>query len=231
MLAPYLDEIELLLFESSAESLPSTKTIKKLLWLAAEFDITYNVHLPLDIYFGDHNLSERDRAVDTVKKVTDLTSPLSPATHTLHLEYKESSQANEAVKEWQENIFASMDRLIPQWIKGENISIETLMYPFEWVDEIIARFNLSVCIDVGHLILRGSELEPLFTRYAQATPIIHLHGVENKRAHVSLDRISKKQMGSIMKILKQYTGVVSLEVFSYNHLKDSLNFLEKSWNL
>jgi endonuclease IV len=231
MLAPYLDEIELLLFESSIESLPTIKTIKKLFLLAEEFDITYNVHLPIDIYLGDQVQSKRDHAVDTVKKVLDLTSPLTPSTHTLHLEYKDSSHAKETVKKWREIISGSMERLIPQWIKGENISIETLMYPFEWVDEIIARFNLSVCIDIGHLILQESELEPIFARYAQTTPIIHLHGVENERAHVSLERISKKNMGSIMRILKRYRGVVSLEVFSYHHLKDSLRFLEKSWHL
>ena len=230
MLAPYLDEIELILFESSPESLPSIKVIKKLVWLAEEFDITYNVHLPIDIYLADHDQTKRDYAVDTVKKVIDLTSSLSPSTHTLHLECKESSLANEPLKKWQEIICSSMDRLIPHWLKGENISIETLMYPFAWVDEIIARFNLSVCLDVGHLILQKSELEPIFEQYAQKTPIIHLHGVENKQAHLSLDRISKKNMGPIMRILERYTGVVSLEVFSYHHLKNSLNFLEKSWH-
>jgi hypothetical protein len=49
MLAPYVDEIELLLFESAPDSLPSNHEIKKLLLLSNEFDLTYNVHLPTDI--------------------------------------------------------------------------------------------------------------------------------------------------------------------------------------
>jgi hypothetical protein len=32
---------------------------------------------------------------------------------------------------------------------------------------------------------------------------------------------------TVIKMLKQFDGVVSLEVFSFDHLKASLNFLEK----
>jgi hypothetical protein len=53
MLAPYVDEIELLLFESAPDSLPSIHEIKKLLSLSKEFDLTYNVHLPIDISLSD----------------------------------------------------------------------------------------------------------------------------------------------------------------------------------
>jgi len=54
MLGPYVDEIELLLFEGAPDSLPSTQEIKKLLSLSKEFDLTYNVHLPTDISLSDN---------------------------------------------------------------------------------------------------------------------------------------------------------------------------------
>ena len=52
MLGPYLNEIELLLFESAYDSLPSKHEIKELSILAEEFDITYDIHLPIDISLG-----------------------------------------------------------------------------------------------------------------------------------------------------------------------------------
>jgi hypothetical protein len=51
-LAPHVDEIELLFFESRfADSLPSRALIRELAQLARSGDITYNVHLPTDICF------------------------------------------------------------------------------------------------------------------------------------------------------------------------------------
>jgi len=76
--------------------------------------------------------------------------------------------------------------LIVAGIKGESISIETLTCPFEWVEKIITALNLSVCIDIGHLIVHGFELEAVFNKYSGIISIIHLHGVENSLDHVSL---------------------------------------------
>ncbi|MEJ2657277.1 MAG: hypothetical protein P8012_08760, partial [Desulfobacterales bacterium] len=47
LLAPYLDEIELILFESTPDSLPSMNVISTLLSLADEYHLSYNVHHPL----------------------------------------------------------------------------------------------------------------------------------------------------------------------------------------
>jgi len=72
-------------------------------------------------------------------------------------------------------------------------------------------------------------METVFNRYCNRTSIIHLHGVENHKDHLSLDRLSKEKSKIVRGILKQFNGVVSLEVFSYPHLKNSLTFLEKLW--
>ena len=231
MLAPYLDEIELLLFESaSKDSFPSKHEINKLSFMAKEFDLTYNIHLPTDISLCDHDPSTRRHAMETIKRLIDLTSPLSPSTHTLHLSYDEDSIEKECVKRWQDLVYRSMEKLIAAGIEGESISIETLIYPFEWVEGVITALNLSVCIDIGHLMLQnGVELETVFNKYSGITSIIHLHGVEQGRDHVSLDYLSKAKMDAVMGILKRFTGVVSLEVFSFNHLNTSLKFLEKYW--
>ncbi len=229
LLAPYVDEIELLLFESAPDSLPSPQEIKKLLSLSKEFDLTYNVHLPIDISLGDPEPSIRRTAVETLKKVMDLTASLSPSTHTLHLSYEEKGFDSERIKKWQDRLYQSVGQFIATGVPPEMISIETLTYPMEWVENILTHFNLSVCIDLGHLMVYGFDMETVFNRYWHRTSIIHLHGVENHKDHLALNRLSKENSNIVRGILKRFIGVVSLEVFSYPHLKDSLPFLEKLW--
>ncbi len=229
MLAPYVDEIELLLFESALDSLPSTHEIKKLLLLSKEFDLTYNVHLPTDISLSDPEPSIRHTTVETLKRVMNLTSSLSPSTYTLHLSYDEKGFETEHIKNWRERLYSSVKQFMATGINSRMISIETLTYPIEWVEEILIDFNLSVCIDLGHLMVFGFDMETVFNRYCNRTSIIHLHGVENHKDHLSLDRLSKEKSKIVRGILKQFNGVVSLEVFSYPHLKNSLTFLEKLW--
>jgi len=224
-----VDEIELLLLESKPGSLPSRKNIFTLDKLSRQHDITYNIHLPTDIFLGDPDPNIRQHAVNTVLQVMDLVSPLSYSTCTLHLEYNNKTVNKTGIKKWQQRTWQSMEQLTASGIKSESISIETLMYPFEWAEKIIKDFNLSVCIDIGHLILLKNDPEDIFNKFKNITSIIHLHGVQQDRDHLALDTISKKHMASVMKILTRFTQTVSLEVFSYGNLVRSLNFLESCW--
>ena len=231
MLAPYLDEIELLLFESTPGSLPSVHEVEQLFSLANEFDLTYNIHLPLDISLGAPERSIQHFALETIKQIINLTATLSPSTYTLHLPYDEVDFDGEQIKHWQARLNTSIKKLLSAGINGEMISIETLSYPLSWVEEILIDFNLSVCIDIGHLMLYGFDPESVFNKYKKRTPILHLHGVDNHQDHLPLDRLTKENAKTVSNILKEYEGVVSLEIFSFEHLKTSLIFLEKIGDL
>lgn len=229
MLAPYLDEIELIFFESAPDSLPSRDEIKALLFLSNEYDISYNIHFPLDIFLGAKDGSIRHFAVETIKQIVGLTAPLAPSTFTLHLVYDETTMETEPLKNWQDRTYHCMNQLISSGINAKKISIETLNYPLEWIENILMDFNLSVCLDLGHLILYGLDLNDVFERYKNKTSIIHLHGADENRDHEALDLLSKSDLRTIYKILKQFTGIVSIEVFSYDHLNTSLKYLENVW--
>ena len=232
MLAPYLDEIELLLFESASESLPTKHEIETLALLSEESDVTYNIHLPTDISLTDPDSSARCHTVETIHNIMNLTSPLSPSTYTLHLPYNQESRKKEDVKKWQERTNGSMIQLTEALSTFHfPLSIETLDYPFEWAEKIVTDHNLSLCMDIGHLMVHGFDAQAFFQKYADIISIIHLHGVENGQDHIALNRLSEKNIHLVMKILKQFRGVVSLEVFSYHHLNASLNFLEEHWQI
>jgi len=229
MLAPYLDEIELILFESAPNSLPSNHEIKDLFSLTNEYDLSYNIHLPIDISLGASDISIRHFAIETIKQVMDLTAPLSPTTYTLHLPYEEIDFENERIKRWKERAYHSMEALCTSGINSRIISIETLNYPLEWVEDVLIGFNLSVCMDLGHLILYGLDMKNVFDRYKNRTSIIHLHGANERRDHQPLDFLSKPDLKTILEMLKRFKGVVSIEVFSYDHLNASLKYLESVW--
>jgi sugar phosphate isomerase/epimerase len=229
MLGPYVDAIELLLFESKTDSLPTKNEISELVNLSREFDLTFNIHLPTDIFVGDRNSSVRQHAVETIQGVLDLTSPLSPFTCTLHVSYDDASRKNANINKWQEVTYQTLKQLVNCGIQAETISIENLNYPFEWVEDIVKAFNFSICMDIGHLILCGRDIKTFFHCYSDQISIIHLHGVKNGSDHLSLESLSKERIKEIMEVLTRFSKVVSLEVFSYPDLLSSLEFLEKCW--
>jgi sugar phosphate isomerase/epimerase len=228
MLGPYVDEIELLFFESKGiDVLPSKAVITELSRLAEAFDLTYDVHLPTDIAISDRDPGHQKHAVETIIKVMERVAPLCPSAQILHLPFFERSLEKNDLKIWQDRVRSNLGKILSAVGPGDNIAIETLDYPFEWVDDIILDTDLKVCLDLGHLIVHGFDIEKAFDKYALKTAIIHLHGVENDRDHLSLDRLPEKFIEPIFRILKRFSGVVSLEIFSFENLKSSLKCLEK----
>jgi sugar phosphate isomerase/epimerase len=229
MLGPYLDEIELLLFESlPVDALPSSKVIKELSHLAREYDLTYNIHLPTDVSISAAQPEMQQQAVDTVLRVVDRLAPLCPTAYALHIPYSYKSFDPDTVKHWQGCVFDNLEKILAGGISAKSIAVETLDYPFDLLNEILAGLNLSACLDIGHLIAHGYDLNALFDKYGDITSIIHLHGVKNGHDHLALDQLPHKFRAPVLAILKQFTGSVSLEVFAFDDLKFSLAFLERN---
>ena len=85
-LAPLVDDIELVLFESAeASNLPDERTIAELASLASEHDLTYTVHFPLDIFPGSRDEAERAEAAMMLNGIVSLTEELDPFGYVLHL--------------------------------------------------------------------------------------------------------------------------------------------------
>lgn len=230
MLGSFVDEIELLLLESNPpEALPSHTDITELYRSAQEFDVSYNVHLPMDISISDPDATRQQQATEALIRIIELVSPLSPTSYCLHIPYDEGSFAQEKVKNWQERVLMNLERVLGSGIKAQLIAIETLDYPYEILDDIISALNLSVCMDAGHLIIYGLDIKTFFEKYNREISIIHLHGAESGRDHLALGRLSGENMTAVISILRRFTGVVSLELFSYDDLKNSLQFLDDWW--
>ncbi len=221
MLAPHFDEIELLLFESGPDSLPGKAEIDELASLAASFGTSYNIHLPLDVSLTAHDPGMRDTAVEIIAGILDLAAPLAPSTWTLHLPEEDAFKNFDF---WHERAAESISRLC-RYIQGSRLSVETLSYPLQWIDDLIARFNLSICLDIGHMAVHGLDWSTFYQHYRSRIPIIHLYGFEKSHEHLSLDRMAPRLQDRVGRLLSGFSGTLCLEVFSYEDLAASLQIL------
>ncbi len=226
-LAPFVDEIELLFFESRfPDSLPSHALVTELAQLARSGSITYNVHLPTDIYLGHRDAGIRQTAVDVLTQLIDRCAPLGPTTFTLHL-IRDASEPDD--HRWQGNSAASVEAVLATGLSARRISVETLDYNFDLAAPIIVNMDLAVCMDMGHLMANGVDITNFFDRWEKRISIAHLHGVHGTRDHLPLHRLSTNHMVRVMDLLNRFSGVVSLEVFSFQSLNASMAHLLDQW--
>src|SRR5512143_1067280 len=96
-LAGKVRDIELILFEvdDGPNNLPSPQVIEELSQLAREHDMTYTIHLPLDLKLGEDG-SERDQSLVKARRVIECTRGLDPWAYVLHLDGKSVRTSTDA---------------------------------------------------------------------------------------------------------------------------------------
>lgn len=229
MLGPFVDEIELLFFDSTYPgSLPSKAQIEELAWLAETHDVTYDIHLPTDVSLTAHHRRARATAVDNIRKVLKRTRWLHPTATVLHLPMDKRLSSGE-MNSWLCRAREGVAKICEGCAEPHQIAVETLNYPLEWAMPVVEEFDLSICMDIGHLLVYGYDPAAFFERHADRIRIIHLHGVRDGKDHLGLHHLDKIQSQMMIDILSRFNGVVSLEVFSYRHLARSLDHLAHCW--
>lgn len=223
-LAPWVDEIELLLFES--DHLPESTEVYQLQKLADDQDVSYNVHLPMDIRLGDVDAGQRHRSISVVAQTLERVAPLAATTNTLHLTVDDSVQTSTDLKAWQSRCMESLEDLMQRTnIPSRWFSIETLDFNPQWLVDIVEAMDLSICIDVGHLLRFGYDLASVIDLFQQRTTAYHLHGVAGGKDHLSLAKLETDAANILIPVLEHFCGTVSLEVFNHRHLTESLDTL------
>jgi sugar phosphate isomerase/epimerase len=241
-LGPFFDEIELVLFESKrADSNPDPVKIDHLIALSKLHQLGFNIHLPLDISLGDECDDVRTHGTSIAKTVIEQTLPLNPSLYTLHLDFINPPilplrkggeggffQEND-IEAWRLRVSRSLKEILNNGIEAKRISIETLAYPFEWIEDTVNQFGFSICLDIGHILTHGYDLRHYLKTYLPRTSIIHLHGFHNGLDHLGIETLTEPDLDLILSALRHYHGIVSIEVFSINELKSSLTILEEKW--
>jgi sugar phosphate isomerase/epimerase len=224
-LSDRVDDIEIVLFESEGFSnIPSEEVVHCLNDLAADCDLSYTVHLPIDIHTGHPDSGERRRAIDACLRIIERMAPVDPFAYILHLAGDRRGQSpSDDLSRWQA-LHGDSIRAIIQEVPPEKLCIENLDYPFDLVFDLVEEFGLSVCVDIGHLLLGGKDACAHLDRHLAATRVMHLHGIENGVDHRSVHHLDAELMRTLMQRLwaKDAYRVVTLEIFNVDDLQNSL---------
>ncbi len=232
-LAPLVDDIELVLFESGTESnLPGPELVRELAALAQANSLTYTVHFPIDLKAGSGDESEREKYASRACSIVERTRELDPYAYIMHFEGIDNGSPAGQILQWRKAVRDTLARMRQKGMRFNRICIENLAYPRIYHEDLTAEFNLLNCCDVGHLWVGGNadwadDCSALMPR----TRVIHLHGTHEGNDHLSLE---KEQTGRIEKLaecfLRDYRHVLTIETFNEIDTFTSLEALRKVWD-
>jgi sugar phosphate isomerase/epimerase len=231
-LAGKVRDVELILFEvdDGPNNLPSPEVIHELSKIAKEKDMTYTVHLPLDLKLGEKN-SKHDQSLVKAKRVIDCTRGVNPWAYVLHLDGKSvrTSTDAELIKGWQDQSVRALE-IVSGWAGSPNkLALENLeTYPLDFIQPVLDRVPVSRCVDIGHLWLDGHDPIPYLQTALPYTRVVHLHGIA-ERDHRSLAFMPQEKVRAVWDelIRAKYEGVLTLEIFSEEDFVSSLEVIEK----
>jgi len=230
LLAPLVDDVELVLFESEEQSnLPDPGTIGRLAALGRERGLSYTLHLPLDARLGDADEAVRRRSVAKCLAVIARLRPLAPLASAVHLDWDGRGGLPADPDGWRARLSRSVGELVAAGVRPRDLCVENLGFPFDSVEPVVLEHDLAVCMDVGHLLLMGLSPEEFLDRHLERCRIVHLHGVVDGRDHRGLAGL---EPGMLARMVERLSGrgaadrIVSLEVFSRADLDESLAIME-----
>lgn len=212
-MAEVVDDVELVLFEVDefGSNLPSADDIAELQSLALEHDLTYTVHLPLGLQFGD------ERGFEKTRRVIETTLPLDPWAFVMHLDGRGVINApnREAINCWQAESEKVLDQITSWAGDAARVSVENVEgWDPNYFESVVERTGVSRCVDIGHLWLGGIDPLPYLAANLSRTRVVHLHGI-GSRDHQSLENVSKEDLEPLISLLvrESFRGVLTLEVF------------------
>ena len=237
-LAGKVRDVELVLFEVDEEdnngqafnNLPSQQVIGELRQLAKLYDLTYTVHLPLDLKLGDDG-STQDKSLVKARRVIEASRELDPWAYVLHLDGENVRQTTDpdALHHWQDQAVRALE-IVADWAGGfEKLAVENLEgYPPDFNFPVLDRVPVSRCVDIGHLWLDGVPVLPYLEQTLPRTRVIHIHGI-GERDHKSLSLVPEQELAAVLKKLSEdYHGVVTMEIFSEEDFISSMEAVQQS---
>ena len=232
-LADKVRDVELVLFEvdDGMNNIPTPAVIAELVQVAKDHDLTYTVHLPLDLKLGADGL-ERDISLRKAQRVIEATHDLNAWAYVAHLDGRSVlGEKNPAVlARWQDQALGALE-VTAGWIGDPlRLAVENLeRYPLDFLGPVLAGCAVSRCVDIGHLWLDGAPVKPFLAQALPRTRVIHIHGISG-RDHQSLKHVPAPALDEAVQTLLKadYQGVVTIEVFGEEDFMSSLAALEGS---
>jgi sugar phosphate isomerase/epimerase len=209
-LAGVVRDMEVVLFElpTGESNFGDLAQVEEMAAVGAAHDMTFTVHLPLDLYGGRDS-----KAFQVAERVIELTTPLSPYGYVFHIEHRTPGRA-----EWYEAGRQAIEALLLLVDSPHRLCLENLeSYPLDLLEPFFAEYPIARTLDIGHLWKAGLDPFSYIERWLPTTRVIHLHGVrrevERVVDHLSLAVMEPNEVSQVLMALKGYNGVLTLEVF------------------
>jgi sugar phosphate isomerase/epimerase len=232
-LANLVDDIELVLFEvdEGPNNLPDATAIKELQSLAAQHQLTYTVHLPLDLQLAGAD-GERHISLQKAQRVMACTRPLNPWAYVFHLEGKAVAHGADAqtLSLWYRQAVAAIEQVSAWCDQPVQLAVENLeTYPLDFLDPVMQAAPIRRCIDIGHLWLDQQDAPAYLKRYLPFARVLHIHGI-GERDHQSLRWMPAEQISAAIGavLANQFNGVMTLEVFNQTDFLESLDCVHQA---
>jgi sugar phosphate isomerase/epimerase len=232
-LAGKVKDVELILFEvdDGMNNIPSSRVIDRLCAIACEADLSYTVHLPLDLRLGSDG-DEQHESLLKAKRVIEATKDLQPWAYVLHLDGREvkSGVDRQAYNHWLEQATRAL-QIVGNWAGGVDfLAVENLEgYALDFWEPVFERIPAGRCVDVGHLWRDGHDPIPYLERAFSLTRVVHIHGI-GERDHQSLALVPPDELARVLEWLyrRDFNGVITVEVFGEDDFISSMAAIKTS---
>ena len=228
-LAASAEDIELVLYETPEQNnWPSPEEYRELRRLQEEFGLSYTVHIPSHIGCVTCDRAWEDWTYSMVERAVSVFADLRPVAYVWHWEAEHfGPRPADDMRHWRAALSRLAERVASApWTDPQMFAVETLSYPFELIEDLVASYGFSVTFDVGHLWRGGFDWESLWERCGDYVKVVHLHGIDAAgRDHKSLEYQSVSQIARLAELLRHRRlaadKVVTLEVFSQEDWQSS----------
>lgn len=223
-------DMQLILFDldDGPSNLPSPTAVAELASIGQAHDLTFTVHLPLDLRLGPGGEEDHESMVKA-RKIIECARGLDPRAYVAHLDGREvrTHLDTPELARWQSHIERALG-LVSEWAGGpERVAVENLeTYPLDFLMPVLDRVPVNRCVDIGHLWLDGHDPLPYLRSALPRLRVVHLHGI-NGRDHQSLAHAPHEKLRPVVELLlnEGYREVLTLEVFGEEDFHSSLNAL------
>jgi sugar phosphate isomerase/epimerase len=226
-LGPLVDDVELLLF-SVDEDLPDDCERAELAALRREHALSFSVHTPLDASLASADEARRRAGVAKVARAIEWGRPFEPSGYAVHV-YLGDQEHDPAppsdLDAWRARARRSLEELIAAGVAPRSLCVECLDYDFALLAPVVRALDLSVALDVGHLLRDGRRMRAAVDEWLPRARLLQLHGTRSDgRDHVSLAHAPRADVEWLMRTLveRDFDGVLTLEVFAEEALVESL---------
>jgi sugar phosphate isomerase/epimerase len=178
-------------------------------------DMVYSLHLPFR-YLDVSCPIERIRlaSVGSILDAIELAADLSPNNYVIHLtgnvftSYR--SGLDPLVGEVMAHVEESLDR-ITRLVNPSQLLVENLpQVDFDYFMRAVKRLGLSVCMDIGHVVLQGGDYLEFARSYSSLIREIHLHDVIRSHPADSIQVVKDHQaIGTGMLDFEQFFTVLN----------------------